>query len=199
MEFHATKAAVEDQGRPPDSFLTELVTWGRSAPDEIFAPNNDPEDVYLILAPLLGNVKPNPVPPNWKRWDDIIHRKAAMLELMRVHGGMESMWDWREGVDTTNKRSMANPRGEETGLWQVSFDSTYLGKDMAEFAEAHNIDTYKKFIPAMKYNHRLAMEYYARLMRADYRWAGPVIRERGDTVRRWLSRAAVSEFRQLLS
>lgn len=192
MEFKFTRSIVEDQGRPPESFLTELVEWGRTAPDDIFEPNTDPEDVYLVLAPILGN-------PQKPRWDDLLHRRAAMLELMRVHGGMESGWDWREGVDTTNRRSMANPRGEETGLWQVSFDSTYLGKDMADFAEAHGIDAYKEFIPAMKLDHKLAMEYYARLMRANYKWAGPVIRERGDTVRKWLSKDSMNEFRKLLS
>ena len=40
MAFHATKQKVLNRGIPPDSFLTELVAWGRTASDDIFAPNS---------------------------------------------------------------------------------------------------------------------------------------------------------------
>ena len=202
MPFQKTLAAVEDQGMPPIRFLNELVEWGRVAPEDIFAPRKDPAlpmvDVYNRILPFLGE---------WHRADDKffwrspLHRRAAMLELMRVHGGFESGWKWMMGVDTTNKRSMANKTGQETGLWQVSFDSTFLDKngEMNEFCSTHGIDKVNPFITKMKEDHRLAMEYYARLMRYSYKWAGPVIRHSGDSINGWLRRDAEKEFEQLLS
>src|SRR5215468_10167637 len=53
MDFGATKKGVFNRGVPPDSFLAELATWGKSAPDEIFAPN-DHYDIYDKVKPELG-------------------------------------------------------------------------------------------------------------------------------------------------
>lgn len=200
MEFIATRRNVEDQGRPPESFLTELVEWGRSAPEDIFAPRPDPKppgaDVYNRLLPFLGDR----LDKDSFVWRSPLHRRAAMLELMRVHGGFESGWNWNEKVDTTNPRSVANKTGQETGLWQVSFDSEHLDAGgMDQFCRDNGIDTVDAFIAKMKLDHKLAMEYYARLMRYSYLWAGPVKRHTGDTIDPWLSRAAVTEFEALLS
>jgi hypothetical protein len=185
MDFVSTKVRVKNRGVPPDGFLTELVQWGRNAPADIFAPNDEPDDIYATIKPVLGP------------WGSPAHRRAVMLEVMRVHAGMESSWNWNEGVDTTNQTSMANKTGQETGIFQVSFDSEWIEHaKMKPFAEAHDIATVDKFIPAMKSNHKLALEYYARLVRINIRWAGPIVRHEIDP---WLSRAAVSEFINLLS
>lgn len=184
MTFFATKARVTNRGQPPDSFLEQLVTWGRSASDEIFAPNPNPADIYADVKPILGP------------WQTLLHRRAAMLEVMRVHAGFESSWNWSEGVDTTNQSSLHNKNGEETGIFQVSFDSTFIANGaMKPFATEHGISIVDAFIPAMKSNHWLAMEYYARLVRVNIKWAGPIIRHEIDP---WLSRAAVAEFESLL-
>lgn len=185
MNFVAAKAKVLNRGVPPDSFLSELVAWGRDADAEIFAPNPNPKDIYSYVLPILGP------------WLNLLHRRAAMLEVMRVHAGFESSWNWNEGVDVTNETSMLHLEGQETGAWQVSFDSTYLGDGaMKPFAVAHGIGTPGSFIPAMKEYHALAMEYYARLIRVSIAWAGPL--KRGE-INPWLSRAAVEEFQTLLS
>ena len=34
-------------------------------------------------------------------FEDILHRKACMLEVMRVLARFESSWKWNEGIDTT--------------------------------------------------------------------------------------------------
>ncbi len=184
MKFIATKARVNNRGIPPDSFLTELVNWGRSAPDEIFAPNLA-DDIYNHVKDELGP------------WTSLLHRRAAMLEVMRVHSGLESSWNWNEGVDKTNLTSMAHIAGQETGIFQVSFDSQWLNHAaMKPFAVAHGIETPEKFIPAMKLNHPLALEYYARLMRVNVKWAGPVLRREINV---WLSRSSLNEFISLLS
>lgn len=185
MNFSATRERVLNRGIPPVEFLTELVEWGRSAPEEIFAPNPNPADIYAIIRPELGP------------WTLPIERRAAMLEAMRVHAGFESGWNFDEGVDVTNKTSVANKTGQESGAWQVSFDSEVLGHEaLKPFAEAHGIGQADDFISRMKSDHRLAMEYYARLVRVNIRWAGPLVRRE---INEWLRRGAMAEFQSLLS
>jgi hypothetical protein len=183
MIFGPCKSKVSNRGQPPDSFLTELVEWGRSAPEDIFAPNPNPADIYAFMRPILGP------------WENLLHRRAAMLEVMRVHAGFESSWNWNEGVDHTNQTSMHNIDGQETGIFQVSFDSTHLGTSINQFAISKGIGTVGSFIPEMKSNHPLALEYYARLVRINIKWAGPLLRHEIDP---YLSRACVSQFQELI-
>jgi len=183
VTFSATKAKVKNRGTPPDSFLTELVTWGRSAASEIFAPNPNPSDIYSDVQLILGP------------WQSLLHRRAAMLEVMRVHAGFESSWNWNCAKDPGNKNP--DPKSWETGAWQVSFDSTEIDHGaMKSFAVDHGVGNYGSFITEMKRNHPLAMEYYARLVRVSIQWAGPLKRHEIDP---WLSATSVSEFQELLS
>jgi hypothetical protein len=185
MQFVATRGRVSNRGVPPVPFLNELVAWGKTAPDDIFEANANPADIYAVIAPKLGP------------WSNLLHRRAAMLEAMRVHAGFEASWNWNEGVDVTNETSRTHIAGQETGVFQVSFDSTYIDNDaMKPFAISRGIGTPGSFITQMKANHPLAMEYYARLVRVSVAWAGPLIRHAIDP---WLSRAAVDEFRELIA
>lgn len=212
----AIKQLVLNRGIAPDSFLKTIVAWAKTAPDEIFAPNDNPADIYAVVKGSLGP---------WENDNRVIaaqigvtedkalpnhYRRAVMLEVMRVHAGFESSWNWNEGVDTTNRTSVANIAGQEAGIFQVSFDSTAIAhSSMLPFAGAHGIDTPQKFIPAMKADpmtgvlgeqppvtHNLCLEYYARLVRVSVAWAGPI--KRGEILP-WLSRKAVTEFIILLS
>lgn len=184
------QSKVANRGIPPASFISTIVGWARNADDKIFDANDNPRDIYATIAPVLGN-------PEKPRWRDLLHRKATMLEVMRVHAGFESSWNWNEGVDITNRTSMAHIEGQETGIFQVSFDSTFLGNlAMEPFAEARDINTAKKFIIAMKADHLLALEYYARLLRVSVQWAGPIKRHEIDP---FLSKDAVNEFEALLT
>jgi hypothetical protein len=108
-KFIACKQKVHNRGRAPDSFLEELVAWGRSAPAEVFAKNNK-FDTYSSVVNQLGP------------WQGDLHRRAVMLDVLRVLGGFESSWDWKAGVDTTNPTSNI-PCTEETGLFQCSGNS----------------------------------------------------------------------------
>lgn len=188
MQFNATKHKVANRGVPPDWFLIKLVEWGRAAAGDIFEPKPDathPGDVFNLLKPILGP------------WMTLLQRRAAMLELMRVHAGFESSWHQREGVDVTNRTSMTHAVGQETGIFQVSFDSTYLCNGaMKPFAVEHGIGHVGSFIAEMKNDLQLAFEYYARLVRWSYQWAGPLKRHEVDE---WLQPNAVIEFESLLT
>jgi hypothetical protein len=182
MAYNATKQRVSNRGNPPDSFLDELVAWGKIAPDDIFAPNSQ-TDIYSNVFGVLGP------------WEDLHHRRAVMLEVMRVLAGFESSWDWNEGVDATNPTSIT-PDTIEAGAWQVSANSMGFGEELKNLiltkVGSLNGDDFQR---AMKQNHQLAMEYIARLLRRTVNHNGPVKRHEIDP---WLRKDAVLEFRDLL-
>ena len=182
MPFTATKQHVFNRGVPPDDFLDQLVAWGKTAPDEIFAPNTV-TDIYSNVLDVLGP------------WEGIEHRRAVMLEVMRVLAGFESSWDWNAGVDVTNPTS-DTPTTMEAGAWQVSANSMGFGQDLKDLvlARAGSLDG-TDFQRAMKQDHTLAMEYIARLLRHTVNHNGPVKRHEIDP---WLRRDAVTEFEEMV-
>lgn len=180
--YLATKKKVKNRGIPPDGFLDELVAWGKSAPEELFAPNAA-QDVYGSVVAVLGP------------WNGLAHRRAAMLEVMRVLAGFESSWHWTAGVDPTSPQ-IKNPDNTEAGAWQVSADSMHLAPALKALVQARIGTTDGlAFQAAMKENHALAMDYIARLLRVTVTANGPVKRHEIDE---WLSRTAVAEFQSLL-
>jgi hypothetical protein len=201
MIFSATKTPVFNRGAAPDDFLTALVQFGQTAPDEIFEPNPN-HDIYSLIAPVLAEIDPV---SNRRVWlGGIPQRRAAMLEAMRVHGMLESSGNWNEGVDKTNQSSEENIRGQETGVFQVSYDSLDLDPSgsLNACVQRYEIVTGPQtFIDAMKSNHALAIEYYARLVRVSIRWAGPLISVHGNppAILRWLSISAMNEFQALIN
>jgi hypothetical protein len=182
MNFIATKQHVLNRGVPPDDFLDQLVNWGRRSPDEIFAANPF-SDVYSSVVNTLGP------------WEGIPHRRAAMLEVLRVLAGFESSWNWNEGVDTTNATSIT-PNTMEAGAWQVSANAMDFGQELRDLVLA-NVGTLDgtAFQKAMKHNHPLAIEFIARLLRRTTHHNGPVLRHEIDP---WLRRNAVAEFQALM-
>lgn len=191
------KSPVFNRGVPPDAFLSELIEWGRNAPIEIFAPN-DNFDIYSKVKPELGP------------WIGLRHRRAAMLEVMRVLAGFESSWDWTEGVDTSRLGS-DSPENSEAGAWQVSYDARRISPELNAMLTAKGITSGLRFQQAMKFDHPLAMEFVARLMRVNTKHNGPLYKgpER-DAIRKslrgpehsiypWLSREAVAQFVDVLA
>jgi hypothetical protein len=182
MAYHALKHEVLNRGVAPDSFLDELVAWGKTADDDIFAPNAI-HDIYSNVVGVLGP---------WRRPK---HRRAVMLEVMRVLAGFESSWRWQEGADpdTEHPEDIATL---ESGAWQVSADSMRFGPELKTLVEsrAGAIDPIT-FRAAMKSDHLLAMEYIARLLRRTVDHNGPVKRHEIDP---WLRKDAVEELETIL-
>jgi murein DD-endopeptidase MepM/ murein hydrolase activator NlpD len=183
--FSACKQNVLDRGIPPDSFLNELVDWGREAPDEIFAPN-DRSDIYSSVASELGP------------WESNLQRKAAMLEVLRVLGGFESSWNWKEGRDTNNSRSN-RPEAEEAGLFQISANSMNFDNSLRDLLRSHNPEgktDSRTFIATTKKDHPFAIEFAARLLRFTVDHNGPVKRKE---INKFLRRDAVAELQSFLA
>ena len=168
----------------PIPFLDDLIDAIDPLPDDVFA-ENAVHDIYAVMKGSLGP------------YTGLLHRKAVMCEVLRVQAAFESDWNWHEGVDINNLHSKTHLSGEETGAFQVSFDSTALGHStLLPFAGAHQIDTPEKFIPAMKNDHRLAVEYCARLLRINTSWCGTI--NDPSKVISHVRRDAVAEFQTFL-
>lgn len=192
-DYPAIFQKVLNRGSVPVEFVEEIVSWAQATmatKPEVFDVNASPRDIYATVKGKLGPYE-QPKPEETR-----LRRVAVMLEVMRVHAGFESSWDWNEGVDRNNHQSMAHKEGEETGAFQVSFDSTRLADNaMLGFAQGNGIADPDDFIAKMKTDHRLALNYYARLIRGDVSWAGPIKRHEID---QYLSVEAVEEFEALI-
>ena len=62
---------VHNRGASPEKFIAEMIEWAKKEASDVFAPN-DRFDIYDIVKPVLGP------------WDSLLHRKAVMLEVLRV-------------------------------------------------------------------------------------------------------------------
>lgn len=172
---------VYNRGHASDIFLDQMIAWGRISPDEIFKVNNEPDDVMNLIKPVLA--------PDG--WIDLMHRRCAMLEMMRVLGGFESSWNWNEGPDVTNP-SEDNPETMSAGAWQCSWNSRSFGQDLKYLAAKNDVTNGDKFQAVSKADHPFAMEWVARLTRYTTRHHGPLKRKE---VLPWLNPLAMGEFR----
>ncbi len=179
--FNACLQTVHNRGKAPVGFLNEMIDWCRSAPDEIFV-RNELHDIYSQIVNDLGP------------WQDLVHRKAAMLEVLRVLGGFESSWNWEAGRDPNNP----NPKieAEEAGIFQCSANSMNFDPSLKRLLiAASGSSEPETFIVTTKRNHQFAVEYCARLLRFTTKHHGPILRKE---INSWLSRESVAEFRHYL-
>ena len=177
-EFTAARENVKNRGKAPVAFLNEIVDWGATAPDEIFAIRRN-EGIYSRVRAELGP------------WKGDRHRRAVMLEVLRVLGGFESSWDWQAGVDVTNPNSQT-PCTEEAGIFQCSGDSMQFSPVLkAMVIQAGGDASCDTFRRVTKQNHVFAIEYCARLLRETVEHHGPVLDRH---INPWLQRPAVEEF-----
>jgi hypothetical protein len=177
------KSRVANRGIAPDAFLSSLVEWGRVAPDDIFE-RNDGRDIYSLVSGRLGP------------FTSLDHRKAVMLEVLRVLAGFESSWRWNEGKDLSNPAE-DTVEEESAGIFQISADSINLHSSLKKLASDWGVA--KKpasFRALMMSDKHFAFEYTARLLRVNLRHNGPV--KRGEILP-WLNRKAVSAFEELLA
>jgi hypothetical protein len=164
---------------PPVSFLDELVDWALQAPDEIFAPNAA-DDVYSSVVTQLGP------------FVFTVHRKAVMLEVLRVLAGHESTWNWKQGVDD-DKKGIKTSHNEEAGAFQCSAHSMAWDQSLQDFVQTTLGATDEAtFIAGSKSNHKFAIEYVARLLRITVEDSDPIV---SHAVHHDLKRTAVAEFR----
>lgn len=190
MTYQEVLHDVSGRGRPPKKFLDGLIVWARKEDASVFAPNDNPDDIYARMRGELGPAK--------GPWTDPLDRQAAMCEGLRVLAGLEASWNYNEGVDVTNRSSQRNIEGQETGIFQVSHDSLKLDKTggLRRFVRGYlGTDDVQEFIDQMKFDHLFAYAYVARLLRVSVRWDGPIIRQEWDA-RLWLP--AKDEFKRLL-
>lgn len=200
-KYKAVKAKVFNRGVPPDSFLDELVTFGRTEWDGTFTQNSN-FDIYSKVKPELGP------------FETLLHRKAVMLEVLRVLGMFESSGDFTEGVDTSRLGS-DTPENSEAGAWQVSYNARHLDPSLREFLLVNGIANGVHFQRRMKFDRQLAIQFEARLLRIDVEnperlHNGPLYKgEERNAIRRslrgpehsifpWLRRDAVAEFQSFL-
>ena len=181
--FFACKERVHNRDIAPDEFLNKLVDWCEQAPDEIFT-RNDNYDIYSHVYEKLGP------------WDNLLHRKAVMIEVLRVLAGFESSWNWNEGRDTTNPNSNTSCT-EEAGIFQCSGDSMNFDPSLKRLLRSVSGNTdCTTFRSVSKSNHSFAIEYCARLLRYTINHHGPVKRKE---IHQWLNPDAVAEFKEFLS
>jgi len=179
---------ILNRGVPPDDFLQLLVAFGAVGAVEIFAPN-PLDDIYGKVMDALG--------PFDNGDAGFIQRRAVMLEVLRVLGGLESSWNWLEGADPDGENE-SDPYCQETGIYQVSansmrFDSS-LNQCVLDYCGPQA--GVQDFISQMKVQRVFAVEYCARLLRFDTEWDGPI--DRG-VLQQWVSRDAVAEFVTLIA
>ena len=186
------KTRVYNRGQPPQEFLEELIKWGRSSSDNIFEVNSK-HDVYSHLKYKFGP------------WRNIRHRKAVMLEVLRVLGGFESSWNWNAGVDV-GKTEPNTVCTEEAGIFQCSGNSIGFDSSLRTYMKNTVGDTKcATFITQTKANHEFAIGYCARLLRFTVKHHGPLNRKEHDpnnprhsSIHPFLSVEAVNTFYDLL-
>lgn len=180
--FVACRQKVHNRGAPPLAFLTQLVEWGQTADSDIFQ-RNQAFDIYSSVVSKLGP------------WRGDLHRRAVMLEVLRVLAGFESSWSWQEGRDTTNPNSNT-PCTEEAGIFQCSGNSMDYSPSLRQLlVHAGGDGSCESFIEKTKSDHRFALEYCARLLRITTKHHGPI---KNEHIHPWLRKDAVDEILTLL-
>lgn len=181
--FVACKQKVHNRGTPPDAFLAELIEWGRTADSAVFQKN----DAFDIYSSVVANLGP---------WRGDQHRRAAMLEVLRVLAGFESSWNWEAGRDENNPTS-GTPCTEEAGILQCSGNSMGFSPELKQLLiDAGGDGSCQSFIKTSKSNHPFALEYCARLIRVTTKHHGPI---KNGHIHPWLRRDAVDEIMRCLA
>lgn len=171
----ASAIKVPNQGPPPDSFISALVSFGTITGRYVAAVNSNQDDIMGIIRPILAP----------SDWTGIEQRLAGLLTALLYDAGFESSWNFGCGVDMEPGAGTSRPANEwEAGAWQVSQNS--INKDVP-FKAMGSLGTLSALVgaycngatgptvfqAAMKTNHLLAIQYAAWLFRFNTNWSGP--------------------------
>jgi len=175
-------STVANRGVPPTPFISALITWAKNEKDDVFAPNYL-HDIYSLT---VGDLGP---------WHSLLHRRAAMCEVLRVLAGFESSWKWGEGKDTSNPKEI-DVNTWSAGIFQISPNAMNLHSSLAEYADSFKV-FYKPaaFRALIMQDHTFAFGFTARLLRVNTHHNGPV---RDGFINPWLKREAVAAFEKQL-
>lgn len=202
MIFKAARDEVYNRGSAPLEFFDEIVNWAKTAPINLFAPN-DHFDIYDKIKPEL------------RPFED---RTAVMLEVLRVLALFESSCNWTEGEDVSKHGANTNENAE-AGAWQQSYDIRKSSSDIQTVLLNANITNGIQFQIAMKQDHELAMMITVMALRLDLSnyhhivngpirkgaerrlsWPSrPKLWEDRESIYPYLSRESVQEFHQALT
>ncbi len=189
----------------PDAFTAELIAWGKTAPDELFALNAAPGDIFGKVKPELGPWDGAIGSAEW-----LLHRKAVELHVLTVLAQFESDCDWREGVDTS-RLGADTPENAEAGAWQISYDARYSSTEFLAWIQSQQVSGGVNFQQRTKFNHPFAIETVARLLRVNTKHNGPLykgderlairrsLRGAEHSVYPWLSRDCIEAFKAALT
>lgn len=204
METIKTNPAVHNRGIPPQPFISSLISWARSAHEDIFKPNPH-RDIYSTTKDELG--------PFDNGDPCMINRRAVMVEVLLVLAGFESGWNWHEGVDRS-KRTANTSNNEEAGAWQVSYDARLLDESLNVFMLASGVSNAGVFIRRVKDDELFAIGLQARLLRVTCKHNGPLLKgeerrrtwpdriflqRESESVYPWLSRERMKQIQEILS
>jgi hypothetical protein len=193
----ALNSEVLNRGVAPAKFLEEIIEVVKKADEWIFAVNHN-KDIYTKVRPELGP------------YESLLHRKAIMIEVLRVLALFESSCDWTEGVDTS-KLEKDTPENAEAGAWQISYNSRHFSPKLQSMCDEKGIDNGLKFQRSMKFDHKFAILYVMILLRFTTRHNGPLykgeeraiirksLRGAEHSIYPWLHRDCVQEFMGALS
>ena len=200
-KYPAIFSKVHNRGIPPGSFIETLVYAIRKLPDNVFGTDyrsKTEDDIYSwlhkhgIISELVNK--------------DIVRRRAIMCEVLRVLGGFESSWDWKEGRDVTNASSN-KPETTEAGIFQCSANSINFDASLVAcfnwyayvYEKPEWVDMKKSgfsFQWMSKNVPGYAIEHCTRLLRFTIRHHGPILR---GEIFPWISLDGIREFESLLS
>lgn len=180
--------SIPNQGKIKTEVLNNIIDFVRSAPDEVFAKNEE-QDLYWLLAKTMGPIT------------TIKQRRAVMADTQIVLGALES--SWRYGIGRDPKTPASKPCNEwEAGMFQVSSNTlANFGKGKlttlfnAACGNYMSLGTCQGFQKCTKEEPAFAHSYVALLLRYTTRHHGPLLR---GTVGKYLSKSCQNEIEGIL-
>lgn len=191
-DFRSVRQELYNIGRPSEVFLEILVAWGRDMPRALFVRNSE-YDIYSHVKSRLGP------------WRGNLHRRAVMLEVLRVLAGFESRWNWSYGQGCSCSVGVTDC-AQKAGIFQCSAESMTADQSLRNLLRATTgSDDCRSFQTASKRNRTFALNYCAQLLRFTVDHHESIRgsdtqsqRSNSDKIIEFLSKDSVDEFIELI-